>query len=79
MINNQLSIILSAGSKKGPTAAEEFADFLHVCQAGLVVACLAGVIGSLALLVLICRRFVVKKNVNKVGDPLVANRRVFKS
>ena len=23
---------LKLGSKKGPTAAEEFADFLHVCQ-----------------------------------------------
>ena len=66
------------GSKKGPTPAEEFADFLHVCQVrisfkversysmlvkmrpipqgGLVVACIAGLIGSFALLFLLCNR-----------------------
>ena len=47
--HNHLKPDYLLGIKAGPTPADEFASFLHLCQAGLVVACVLGLVACLAL------------------------------
>ena len=47
--HNHLKPEYLLGIKAGPTPADEFASFLHLCQAGLVVACVLGLVACLAL------------------------------
>ena len=49
MCSSQSSQTHVPGIKAGPTPADEFASFLHLCQAGLVVACVLGLVACLAL------------------------------
>ena len=37
------------GAKTGPTPAEEFASFLHLCQVGLIVGCILGLVACIVM------------------------------